>query len=465
MHLPLRHLPALATLPLAALPLSVFALTPSQVFEKVKDSVVVIKTLDAKGESTGQGSGVVLPSGKIATNCHVVKDGASFLVGRGKALASATFHAGDADKDVCLLHPAKSFDKAAEIGKATRLKVGEAVYAVGAPRGLELTLSDGIVSQLRGSPVPLIQTTAAISPGSSGGGLFDSEGRLVGLTTLYIDEGQNLNFAMPVEWLADLKAGKKAASTQLSQVDWLTRAVALETKEDWAGLLAWSKQWVKADPGNAVAWVAIGSAHQGLKQLDPAIAAYRQALRINPEDAVAWYSLGNTYADLKRHDDAIAAYRQALRINPEDAVAWYNLGATYSNLDRHDDAIAAYRQALRINPEDAKAWYNLGVTYRNLDRHDDAIAAYRQALRINPENAKAWYNLGVTYSKLKRYDDAIPAFRQVLRIDPENANAWNNLAFSYYLTDDTAAALQAVKTLCTLDPAQAEKLFNLIVPR
>ena len=67
--------------------------------------------------------------------------------------------------------------------QAADLKVGDPVYAVGAPLGLELSLSEGIVAQLRGGPPPLIQTTAAISPGSSGGGLFDRDGRLVGLTT------------------------------------------------------------------------------------------------------------------------------------------------------------------------------------------------------------------------------------------------------------------------------------------
>jgi len=62
----------------------------------------------------------------------------------------------------------------AELGKAALLKIGVAVYAVGAPKGLELSLSDGIVSALRGDSPPLIQTTAAaISHGSSGGGLFD----------------------------------------------------------------------------------------------------------------------------------------------------------------------------------------------------------------------------------------------------------------------------------------------------
>ena len=80
---------------------------------------------------------------------------------------------------------------------------------MGAPKGLELSLSDGLVAQLRGGPPPFIRTTAAISPGSSGGGLFDREGQLVGLTTLYIEGEQSLNFAMPVEWIGEIKPGHK----------------------------------------------------------------------------------------------------------------------------------------------------------------------------------------------------------------------------------------------------------------
>ncbi|MDZ7583699.1 MAG: tetratricopeptide repeat-containing serine protease family protein [Thiobacillus sp.] len=430
----------------------------------MKDSVVIIKSLDAKGEETAMGSGVLLPSGKIATNCHVIKDGTSFQVGRGKRFVVATVYAGDDDKDICLLDAKDIGGKPATLGKAASLKIGEAVYAVGAPQGLELSLSDGIVSQLRGGTPPLIQTTAAISPGSSGGGLFDSEARLVGFTTLYIDGGQSLNFAMPVEWLAEIKPGKKIASTQRSQIDWLTRAAALEEKKDWPGLLAWGKQWVKAEPENAAAWFSIGYAHRELNQSEQAVAVYRQALRIDPEYAMAWYNLGNTYNNLKRYDDAIAAYRQALRIDPERQ-SWYNMGVTYYTLKRYDDAIAAYRQALRIDPEHASVWYNLGVTYADLKRYDDAIAAYRQALRIDPEHASTWYNLGGTYGSLKRYDDAIAAYRQALHFSPEYASAWYNLAVAYELSGNTTAALQAVKTLRKLDPTQAEKLFNLIVPR
>lgn len=77
-------------LSLAVLAFDVQALTPAQVFDKVKDSVVVVKTLDAQGKIIGQGSGVILPSGKIGTNCHVVKNGTSFQVGGREQFVPAT---------------------------------------------------------------------------------------------------------------------------------------------------------------------------------------------------------------------------------------------------------------------------------------------------------------------------------------------------------------------------------------
>lgn len=206
---------------LSILPAQVNALTPDQVFEQVKDAVVVVKTLDTQGNVKDQGSGVLLPSGKIATNCHVVERGTSYQVGRGNLLVSATLYAEDGDKDICLLNATGITGKPAELGKAAGLKMGDSVYAVGAPKGLELSLSDGLVVQLRGGPPPFIRTTAAISPGSSGGGLFDREGQLVGLTTLYIEGEQSLNFAMPVEWIGEIKPGHKPIAEERGQTEWL----------------------------------------------------------------------------------------------------------------------------------------------------------------------------------------------------------------------------------------------------
>ena len=86
------------------------------------------------------------------------------------------------------------------IRKFDDLVVGEKVYTVGAPIGLERTLGEGIISGLRKfEGEKLIQTSAPISSGSSGGGLFDTRGNLIGITTFLLYEAQNLNFAIAAE--------------------------------------------------------------------------------------------------------------------------------------------------------------------------------------------------------------------------------------------------------------------------
>lgn len=150
------------------IPRLAMALTASQVYEQVKDSVVVVKAYNQQDKLVGLGSGVMLPSGDIVTNCHVLKAGVRYTVGQGKELIPATIRASDPERDLCLLRAPGLAARPARLGHTTRLKVGEPVYALGAPQGLELSLSEGIVSQLRGGLPPRIQTTAAISPGSSG---------------------------------------------------------------------------------------------------------------------------------------------------------------------------------------------------------------------------------------------------------------------------------------------------------
>jgi tetratricopeptide (TPR) repeat protein len=310
---------------LTILPVSGHALTPGQVFDKVKDALVVVKTLDAQGNLKAQGSGVLISSVRVATNCHVIEGGASYQVGRGKQLVSATLYAEDGDKDICLLDAKGIEGKPAQLGKAAGLKVGDPVYAVGAPQGLELSLSDGIVAQLRGGPPPLIQTTAAISPGSSGGGLFDGEGRLVGLTTLYIEGGQNLNFAMPVEWIGEIKPGRKAAAEGHGQTEWVKRAIAMESIKDWQGLVDWCQKWTKSEPGNTIVWHNLGVAYSRLNRHKDAIEAFRQALRINPKDADAWHSLGATYYFSGNRTAALDAVRELRLLDPAKADELFNL--------------------------------------------------------------------------------------------------------------------------------------------
>jgi S1-C subfamily serine protease len=128
------------------------AKTASEVFEAVSASVVTVQTYDVKGEAQSFGSGVALPDGGVATNCHVIEDAAKIQVVHQEVEYPATLRHSDNDRDVCALTVSGLKAPAVVLGSTVGLKVGSRVYAVGTPSGLELTLSDGIISSLR--PVP-----------------------------------------------------------------------------------------------------------------------------------------------------------------------------------------------------------------------------------------------------------------------------------------------------------------------
>jgi len=214
---PLRAASAFLGLALAAG--AAAALEPEVLFSKVSGSVWAVRTFDAQERPLRAGSAVVIAPGRLVTNCHVLAKASSFVIKQDNVTYGATLEFPDPARDLCQIKVANFTAPPVALAPAGSARVGQRVYAIGNPRGLENTLSEGILSGLRGGTggggagepeARLLQTTAAISPGSSGGGLFDSEGRLLGITTFAARDGGSLNFAMPVEFLAELPARAKA---------------------------------------------------------------------------------------------------------------------------------------------------------------------------------------------------------------------------------------------------------------
>jgi serine protease Do len=196
---------------------SAHALTAEQVYAKVSPSVWRVVTYDADNLPLGQGSGVVVGTEAVVTNCHVLAKAKRVAVKREKETLDAKLAMWDVKRDLCQLRVVGLTAPAVWVTDSRQVTVGQNVFAVGNPKGLELTMSAGLVSSLRrntAGQLVLIQTSAAISGGSSGGGLFDAQGNLVGLTTLGSVSGdaQNLNFAIPAEWVRELPARHAAAA-------------------------------------------------------------------------------------------------------------------------------------------------------------------------------------------------------------------------------------------------------------
>lgn len=384
---------------LLLLPVFALAKTPAEVFSMTSPSIVIVRALDAQDKVISLGSGVVIASTQVVTNCHVTDKAVRIEVKSGTNTLAVSLRYIDRERDLCQLAVPELTAPPVKIGSAKHIKIGARVVALGAPQGLELSLSDGIVSALReAGDARIIQTTAPISPGSSGGGLFDEEGRLIGITTFYLTDSQNLNFALPADWIAAIPVRAKAANAApFDESASLLKAIALDEKKDWDALLAHAHAWTTANPPSALAWFILGYAYDETSQTDQAIKALREAVRINPKLAEAWNSLGLAYGHADQTGQAIEAFHEAIQIDPEFDGAWNNLGLYYLKTGQTDQAIQAFHEALRINSELAETWVGLGVAYGKAGQVNQQIKAYLEALRINSELAKAWFNLGLVY--------------------------------------------------------------------
>ena len=191
------------------------ALSAQEIYQRVNPSVVtVLVQLDG---SAAVGTGVIFTAdGYILTNFHVVEDGSSCTVALASAKTyDAKYVAGDKDNDIAVLKvDAQTPLPAAEIGDSDALAVGDAVYAIGNPLGVELrgTFTDGIVSainrnvQVDGRTMTLIQTNAALNSGNSGGPLINVYGQVVGINTIKMSSAyssiEGLGFALPTSSIA-----------------------------------------------------------------------------------------------------------------------------------------------------------------------------------------------------------------------------------------------------------------------
>jgi len=481
------------------------SLSPQELFKRLASSVFVVEALSAEGSVVAFGSGVAVASDQVATNRHVVAEGISLRIRQGSRTWPAIVTHLDADHDLCRLKAEGLNTSPPGVRRSSSLQVGERVYAIGAPQGLELTLSEGLVSGLRDNEgVRIIQTTAPVSAGSSGGGLFDAQGRLVGITTFIVAEGQNLNFALPGDWVLALdnhavsaKPNTKAESLEFQALVWALRGhlegeagkheqavqayrEAIRLKPDladaWYNLgIAYRKvgqyqqavqayrEAIRLRPDDAEAWNNLGIAYDQLGQLQEAIRAYREAIRLKPDLADAWHNLGIAYLALGQPQEAVRAYREAVRLMPDLPDAWNNLGIACRRLGQYDDAVQAYREAIRLKPEHGEAWVNLGVVYGQLGRHREAARAYRQAVHLMPDLADAWYNLGVTYGNLGQYQEAVQAYREAIRLKPDDALAWDNLGVAYALQGNRSKVMEVYQRLKALDPKLAEEFFRNVV--
>ena len=284
-------------------------------YARLAATVVKIEAHNPNG-STSIGSAVMVAPGKLVTSCHVTRNANSIDVIKSGLRWNAQKQQGDVAHDLCLLYVPSASAPVAQLGSG-KLKVGQQVYAIGYVGGLGPRFSAGKVRALYGyDGGKVIQTTTPFRSGASGGGLFDEQGRLIGIVAFLSRLDQTYHFSLPVSWITSSLALNKAEDVaplpengrafwqeSVERQPFFLQAAALEAAEEWSELLKLAGNWSSSEKNNADSWLALGKAYYHLHQHDRAIAAYRQAIAVERDYPEAWYNLGLVYLEQRSQNE------------------------------------------------------------------------------------------------------------------------------------------------------------------
>ncbi|MDT4968206.1 MAG: serine protease Do [Acidobacteriota bacterium] len=346
-----------------------------ELIRRVKPAVVAVITYDAKGEIQMTGSGFFIRPGQVLTNLHVI-DGADHAQvrtfdGKGRTYAVDGITSLDDEGDLAVLKIAAPPDRSRTLEVANSLpEEGEDVFVIGNPLRLEGSVSNGIVSAVREVPNlgEIIQITAPISHGNSGSPLMNMKGEVVGIITMKVTNGQNINLALGASRIKRLREDKLLTFDDLA---------ARNKTGPQSEILA---EW----------WYRNGLNSLWLGNYDSALGYFENAVNKNPNRAEAWIQVGYCKVKQGRNDDAIRAFQRAIQLRPSSFEAHNKLGDAYYYAGRFYEAIAAYKQAVNLRPEMAEAYYNLGMTYLETG---DRTSAFAQLRTLQPLDEKLYRKL------------------------------------------------------------------------
>jgi len=298
-------------------------------------------------------------------------------------------------------------------------KVGEEVVAIGNPLALISTLSNGVVSGMRElEGVRHIQTTAPISPGSSGGVLLNLQGEVIGVTTFNLREAQNLNFAVAVEHVRSVLRTEKPsplpASSEAKPVPPAARDFKVEQAEidelmngynrlkTYREKVRFLSDWIDEDGrspmAQAAALIYLGGQHETHDEQQLALSSFESALsRVNEVGGTLnpiYYRLCRSYIFNRRFHEAVDACEAAVDEARKEEVdggelknSWSHLGYANEKVGRYDAAMRAYDHALDIDPSHEQSLIGLVRVYdatSNTERRRAVCA------RLKKENAPLW---------------------------------------------------------------------------
>lgn len=475
----------LAACSFVALVPHVHALTPQEIYQQVQQKVFVLELLNEKGTVLSAHTALLLDKGKAVTQCDLLEGAASFRLRQLDAIYPAKPGAKDIARNLCLLSAPDIPSSTPQHLRDSDPEVGVQVYALSNALGFGINITEGVVSGIRKfDGESSIQFTAAIAPGSEGGGLFDAKGTLVGIITYRKLDGQNVNFAFPARWLTEIE--QRSTSTDAVET-WRFKASALARESKWAELAEHASLWANKLNDSVEAWLWVGYANEQRKNWAAVEYAYRQVHQRDPASIQAGIGLVAALLSQNKPQDALDVGRAMLAYHQEDERIWRSVGYVETALNQIDaakksftyaaklgswngdafanladiarlqndwpGAVSALQQFVRIDPQKVAAWIQLAHAYLNTERPERALASTEHAIALAPDDGNAWFIKGIALYTLGRYHEAIDTLKKAIANKPKQpALGWEWLGNTYRDQDLCPEAISAYREALQLKP-------------
>lgn len=289
------------------------ALAPEEIYRKASSAIVLIVAGNQKAGSFGSGF-VINPKGLIVTNDHVIGRYGQIQVktADGKVYP-ATVVSRDAKLDLALVQIQPQGSLPSLRLRSVPPRIGQQIYTIGNPLGMEKSISDGIVSRLEDNGY--IQYTAATNPGNSGGPLLNEDGEVIGVVRLSLARvSTGINFAIPASSLSHFLARKKLSPSARQVAEVLQAGTVQIAKGDYRRAIAIFDEAIAANPKNASLHINRGSARASSKDYQGALQDFSRAIDLQPT-SLAYYNRARTHLLLRDRPNALTDCTQAITFN------------------------------------------------------------------------------------------------------------------------------------------------------
>ncbi|RPI18401.1 MAG: tetratricopeptide repeat protein [Ignavibacteriae bacterium] len=384
------------------------------------------------------GSGFIIDEdGIIGTNFHVVDGIDSLLV----KTSDGTFYDAelvivDEKNDMALLRIKNANGTkfhTVKFGNSDNVKVGQDVFAIGSPFGYEYTISQGIIAGIREDekvsftdPVTyepiekkfqkVIQITAAISPGNSGGALFNTKGDVIGITTYTYAGYGNLNFAIAVNTfnnfknsidIANLDKNEDAIKKRAESLYFTNLRLANTYKEQVTYNWFYTKQ---RDTMKVIDTFVVKQDSIARINFNKAETFYNKCITLQPDSFIVYQELMDLYVYTENFTHAETLYTSIKEKFQEDSLLSLlssSLASAYSTSKEYGKALQFYDKMIKKDTSDIYSYYQRANIYEKMEKYDKAIKEYESIIKRDPAYTQAYVQLGsIYYEKFKDYRKA-----------------------------------------------------------